>query len=172
VSGGAGAGIATCASMVLVGWALGKVYGFFPNGSVGGIEREDYDLQPVDRADGKMSAYVEEIYLNAGLAVADDRYISRVHSIDVSALSADLSSGADLIDLSIEATHRLHSLENCMPVWYMPKQIHSWLHRQANKQRDGGIEIENIAGTPVVFLQGIPCRALDAMTLTETSLNT
>lgn len=97
ISGG-GAG-ADNTSIWMITWDRKASHLLYPRGTKAGIIREDMGKQRVLDANGKhYYEYEENFKWHMGLSVRDWRYVVRIPNIDVSDLSIDASTGADLIE--------------------------------------------------------------------------
>lgn len=183
IDGGAASGQTDCCSMLLVGWGENTAHGIYPKGTMGGLQRTDFGRDAITMAtsidgsasgeSGYMEAFREKFCWHVGLTIEDWRYVARVHSIDVGDTIAGSGNNADVLDLAIDAYHRIPNMDACRPVWYVPRQVGIFLHKQAvAKQHSAGpVSIETVNGRPVTHLNGIPVRITDQMLLSETSLN-
>lgn len=183
IDGGAANGQTDCCSMLLVGWGPNTCHGIYPKGTMAGLQRTDFGEDLITLAtsvdggasgeSGYMQAYREKFCLHQGLTIEDWRYVVRVHSIDVGDTVAGSGNNADVLDLAIDAYHRIPNMDACSPVWYVPRQVGVFLHKQAvaKQHAAGPVSIETVNGRPVTMLNGIPVRITDQMLLSETSLN-
>lgn len=157
-------------SIWLVAWSPETVSGIFPKGSMAGLEHDDYGEQTIHVTAGvagsRMRALQERWVWNAGIQLADWRFVVRIANIDMSNLTAGI--GADLVDLMENA---LEILPNGMgkPVFYMNRTIARLLRRQerGDVSAGGGITFENVAGKRVYDFGGVPVRRVDALLTTE-----
>jgi len=160
------------ASIYLVGWGDRMVTGIFPKGSKAGIEHNDRGKILIQNAGGTtgnfMDAYVDSWSWNAGLAVIDWRYCVRIPNIDISNLVAQ-SSAADLPVLMIKAMHRIPSLKNCKPVFYMNRTCFQMLDIEcrAAVSTGGQLSYDVVDGKRMTSFRGIPIKVCDALTETE-----
>lgn len=159
-------------SIYLIGWGPRSVYGFFPKGSRAGLVREDLGIQDAfDASNNRFRAYMEHFQWKCGVAVADWRYVVRIANIDVTQLTKNAASGADLIDLMTQALTTIHSLTGVRPVFYANRTVLGVLRRQAvNKVSAGTLRIDEIAGKRVVMFGEAPVRQTDAILNTEAAL--
>lgn len=155
-------------SILLIGWGPDSVYGIYPRGSQQGMETIDMGLQLINdgqAAERQFVGYVTNFKWHLGLAVQDWRYIVRIANIDTGALA-----GTDdtIIPLMIEAAHQLESREGVRPVFYVNRQVNTFLHLQArNATKNSTLSTDMIDGRPITSLMGIPIRMTDALTSTE-----
>jgi len=161
-------GSADCASIWLVNWAEDKVHGIVPKGSKVGLQVKDLGEQTHTHADGSMlQVYRTHYRWDAGLTVRDWRYIVRIANIDVTDLTKDAQSGADLVDLMTDAVERIHNLKGGRPAFYTNRRIRSFLRRQIKNAKNINLTLEQVAGKPVVMFDGVPVRMSDSLLLTE-----
>lgn len=176
VGGGAGS---DNASIWLIVWGPSTVHGIVPKGSKAGIQVMDKGVQTVTDASGvgagRMEAYVTHYRWDAGLTVRDWRYIVRIPNIDKSLLtrvytSGAFSTGANLPDLMFQAMRRIPNLSAGRPVWYMSRDIATWVARQTAAMTQGStLTQEAVSGTNtfVERFHGIPMRRVDALAADE-----
>jgi len=159
-------------SIWLVVWGPNTVHGIYPKGSTAGIQITDKGQVTIEdiggNNGGRMEAYRSHYRWDLGLTVRDWRYIVRIPNIEKSALTKNAGSGADLIDLMVQATEQIPSLGMGRPVFYMPRNIRSFLRRQiTSKVAASTLSLEDVAGKKVVMFDGIPVRRVDALAANE-----
>lgn len=171
ILGGSLSGQTDNASIWLVVWGETTVHGIIPKGSVAGMQVEDKGQVTIENADGnggRMEAYRTHYRLDAGLTVRDWRYVVRIPNIDKSLLAGDLSTGADIADLMIQAVERIPNLNAGRPVFYVPRVVRTTFRRQIIKKvANSTLSMEDIAGRQVVMFDGIPVRRVDALSADE-----
>lgn len=157
-------------SIWLIGWSESTVWGGYPKGSKAGIEFNS-GSEPTwafDASGNRFKAYVDDYKWHNGLVVKDWRYIVRIANIDVTTLTKNAASGADLLDLISQAAERIHSTTGVTPRFYGNRTIASWLRRQiTNKVANSTLGTGEVAGKKVVMLADIPFRRVDAILNTE-----
>lgn len=161
-------------SIWLIGWSERTVHGIFPKGSQAGVQMHDkgqVTIEDVDGNGGRMEAYRSHYRWDNGLTVRDWRYIVRIANIDVSDLSADMSTGADLFDLMAQALERIYSLQGVRPVFYCNRTIRSMLRRQALNQTNVRYGLEQVAGRMVAYVDEVPVRRVDQILDTEATVS-
>jgi len=165
---GAGAGLDN-ASIWLIVWGPNTAHSIFPKGSAAGLQSRDLGEQTlVDAAGGRYQGYRTHYKWDLGFTLRDWRYAARICNIDVSDLTKNAASGADLIDLMTQAIEVIPNLGMGRPVFYMPRKIRSFLRRQiTNKVAASTLTMETVSGKQVVSFDGIPCRRTDGLLLTE-----
>lgn len=157
------------ASIWLVVWGPNTVHGIYPKGSFAGLQSRDLGEHTLtDSAGGRYQGYRTHYKWDLGLTLRDWRYVVRVANIDVSDLTKNASAGADLIDLLTQAAEIPPNLGMGRPVFYMPRKLRSFLRRQiTNKVANSTLTMDDVAGKKVVAFDGIPCRRVDSLLLTE-----
>jgi hypothetical protein len=169
-------GAGTCnASIWLVVWSPNTVFGMYPKGSQAGLAITDkgvVTIENVDGVGGRMEAYRTHYRWDCGMCVRDWRYIIRLQ-VDVSALTKDAASGADLIDMMTEALELLPEggLSMGRPAFYMNRTLRSFLRRQVvNKVASSTLTVDNVAGKKVLYFDEVPVRRSDALHYSETEV--
>jgi hypothetical protein len=157
------------ASIWLITWGPNTCHTIYPKGSQAGLQSRDLGEHTLlDSAGGRYQGYRTHYKWDIGLTLRDWRYVVRIANIDVSDLTKNASSGADLIDLMTQAIELIPNVGMGRPAFYMPRRIRSFLRRQiANKVAASTLTMEDVAGKKVVTFDGIPCRRTDALLLTE-----
>ena len=169
LAGGSGA---DNASILLIGH--GPVHAWYPKGSTGGLEMEDFGRQTrqvtIDSVTKEMVVWVKHFRWSFGLAIRDWRYIVRIANIDVSDLAG--GSPADLILLMQQAIELIPDHRNCRPAFYTTRTVKFWLNRQyyTGVKAGGGITFDNVAGRRMMLFQEIPVNTLDEMSEAEAAV--
>lgn len=158
-------------SIWLVGWGSNSCHGIIPQGSSAGLQITDkgqVTIENLNSDGGRMEAYRTHYRWDVGLSVRDWRYIVRIPNIDVSLLSKNAGTGADVIDLMSQALELIPSLSMCRPVFYMNRTVRSVLRRQiANKVASSTLTMDMVAGKPVLSFDGIPVKRCDSILNSE-----
>jgi hypothetical protein len=160
-------------SIWLVVWGENSCHGIYPKGSKAGLQVTDkgqQTIENVDGAGGRMEAYRTHFRQDAGLSVRDWRYVVRIANIDVSDLTKDAATGADLLDLIARAMEQVPSLTNGRPAIYCNRTIKSFLRRQQKNSKNVQISMADVAGRRVMMLDEIPVRRVDAIVNTEAAV--
>jgi hypothetical protein len=157
------------ASIWLVNWADDKVHGIIPKESKAGLQHKDLGEQTHTNADGSMyQVYRSHYRQDAGLTVRDWRFIVRIANIDVSDLTKDAATGADLVDLMTQAVELIKNLKGGRPAFYCNRRIRSVLRRQIKNAKNMNLSLETVAGRKVVtFDETVPVKISDSLLLTE-----
>lgn len=168
-------------SILLVNWGERSVFGVYPKGTQTGLKRTDrsagnkeVQIQALDvnGAQGSFYGYEEQFEIDHGLVVKDFRQASRIANLDVSDLVA--GTGADLIDLMISASYKIHNPANGNGVWYVNRTIEAHLHKQSLTQvgAGAGLTYDNFQGKKILMFLGMPVRRSDALLSTENQVTT
>jgi hypothetical protein len=167
---GAGAG-ADNTSIWLVVWGPNTVHGIYPKGSKAGFQMENkgqVTTENIDGSNGRAEIYRTHYRWDCGLTVRDWRYVVRIANIDVSDMTKNAASGADLIDLLTQALEMVQDLNAGRPAIYCARTVKSFLRRQiANKVASGTLTMDTVMGRHVMTFDGVPVRRCDGITLTE-----
>lgn len=157
------------ASIWLVVWGPNTCHSIYPKGSAAGLQSRDLGEDTLlDAVGGRYQGYRTHYKWDLGFTLRDWRYVVRVANIDVSDLTKNAASGADLIDRMTEALELIPNIGMGRPCFYMPRRLRSFLRRQiANKVAASTLTMETVAGKKVVTFDGVPCRRTDALLLTE-----
>lgn len=157
------------ASIWLINWSQNTCHTIYPKGSPAGLQSRDLGEDTLlDAAGGRYQGYRTHYKWDIGLTLRDWRYVVRIANIDVSDLTKNAASGADLIDLMTQALELVPNVGMGRPAFYLPRKLRSFLRRQiANKVAASTLTMETVAGKKVVQFDGVPCRRTDALLLTE-----
>lgn len=160
-------------SIYLVVWGPNTVHGIVPKGSTAGLQMEDKGQVTIENADGsggRMEAYRTHFRWDAGLTVRDWRAVVRIPNIDVSLLTKDASTGADLNDLMFQAIERIPSGIRAQgrPAFYACRDIWTYLRRQSSdKLKASTLSVDQIGGIFRTSFSGIPLRQADVLNVDE-----
>lgn len=157
-------------SIWLVVWGPRSVHGIFPQGSRAGFQHIDDGIQVVqDAASGIYKVYQSHFKWDIGLTVRDWRYIVRICNVDVSNLTKDAATGADLINLLVQAVELPPNL-NGVPALYCSRTIKSFLRRQITNKDNVNLSLDTVAGKKVLAFDGIPVRRTDQISEAEATI--
>lgn len=163
-------------SVWLVGWGAPGTSLIYPEGTTGGIQREDKGEQRT-LDDNGMPYFVKEEYFSqhVGVKVGDWRYNVRIANIDVSDL---LAGTVDVYAQLRKAYYRAHERRNTRiqnggmvqgvkPVLYANRDFLQALDAQATNDgaSDNFVRMtpDEIAGKEIPTYRGIPIRETDAL---------
>lgn len=163
-------------SIWFVGWGENTVHALYPSGTSAGIKRIPIGVETKTNADGSvLRVRREQLKWHIGLTVRDPRYVARVANIDVSDLSTDATTGANLFRRLVDAYWKLHArrVPNGQMAIYANPTILQFLDHQS---REAGSKLhlswqENGPNSePVLTFRGIPIRETDALLNTEAAV--
>ncbi len=163
-------------SIWMMVWGLRTVHLIYPKGAVAGIEHEDLGKRLVeDSAGRKYQAWVDQFKHKLGLAVRDWTYIVRLANIDVSDLTVDAATGANLIQKLVDAYWQLSQrrMNRGRAVIYANGTIMKYLHhqqRESNSQVELSIGEVMGEGQPVLKFMQMPVREMDAIMNAESAV--
>lgn len=167
------------ASMYLVVWGEETVFGLVPPGSVAGLQSRDLGEESVQDSNGNWYQAARSLFQwDAGMAVKDWRFVSRIANIDVSDWIGVTGTGAstaatNLLKLMMKAIFRIPNLNAGRAAFYCNRSIQEGLMIQAMEKSSnalGIVQAMNQFGQNVHELkfQGIPIRTVDALGIAET----
>lgn len=169
LGGGAGS---TNTSVWLIAWGANTIHGIYPKGSKAGVFTEDKGQQTVLDAQGGMyEAYRKHYKWDAGLVLRDWRYVVRIANIDVTALTKNAATGADLIDLMAQSLEQIQDLTKGKPVFYVNRIVKSFLRRQMMNKANVNLTLQDVAGKSVMMFDGVPVRRCDKLLSTEATIS-
>jgi hypothetical protein len=161
------------ASIWLIGFGEGKVFGIFPKGSKAGLVHKDLGLQLIQNTGGvsgaKSECYVDKFQWKAGIAVADWRYVVRICNIDVSDLTSE-TNAADMSKLMKRAEHRIPNQGKGVKLVYcMNRTLFEMLDIQRGEAvaAGGGITYKEVDGEQIPYFRSKPVLIVDQLLETE-----
>ena len=161
VGGGAGA---DNTSIWLVVWGDNTCHGIFPKGKITGLQHKDLgEVTLEDAAGGKYQGYRAHYKWDVGFTLRDWRYVVRIPNIDISDLTIDYTTGANIVDLMVQALETLPSLGLGTPVFYCNKTITSMLRRQISNRSNVNLTLDNVGGKSVLSFDGVPVKKCQAL---------
>lgn len=178
IDGGALAGQTDCTSIWMITWDKKASHLLYPKGSKAGIDRFDRGIQKAtDGAGDSFFVYQEDFRWHLGLSVRDWRYVVRIPNIDISELTLDASSGADLVERMTQAHYKHYGRRTKVgkTMLYANTTIVKFLDFQSRRNTNVNMFLtqgqsgEN--AEEVLMFRGVPIRETDAILSTETSLN-
>lgn len=159
-------------SIWLINWSPETCHLFYPKGSMAGFRQKDLGEETLsDSAGGYYQGYRTHYKWDVGLTLRDWRYVVRIANIDVSDLTFNAATGAQLVDLLIQALEQVKGLKG-RPVFYCNKTIRSFLRRQIVFSSDNvRLGMDEEYGKKVVTVDGIPVKKTDAILNTEATVS-
>ena len=164
-------GSAANTSIWLVSWGPNTLHSLYPKGSKAGFQHEDKGQVTLeDEAGGKFEGYRSHYSWDLGLTLRDWRYCVRICNIATGSLTKNAATGADLVDLMVQALELLPAENMGRTVFYCNRTIRSFLRRQIVNKSNVHLSLEEIAGKKVVAFDGVPVQKVDAMSNAETTV--
>lgn len=158
-------------SIWLVVWGPNTCHGIIPKGSIAGMKFTDKGQvtnENIDGNGGRAEIYRSHYRQDAGIVVRDWRYVVRICNIDKSALTKDAATGADIIDLMVQALELIPNMNAGRPAFYVSRTIRSFLRRQTtNAVSNSTLAMGEVAGKKVVMFSDVPVRRCDALSADE-----
>lgn len=159
-------------SVWLVVWGPNTVHGIYPKGSKAGLQHNDKGQVTLeDAAGGKYEGYRTHYKWDCGLTLRDWRYVVRIANIDVSDLTATAATGANLMDLMIQALEIVPNLSMGKPVFYCNRTVKSFLRRQMLNKSNVHLNMSEVAGKHVMGFDGVPVKKCDAILSNEAAVS-
>jgi len=160
-AGGTSSATDGLADILIVNWGDAQIHGIYPEGGVGGLVRTDRGEQDCyDKKGRRFRGVVTDYDWTLGLAVEDRRQVVRVGNIDIGALNAKATSGADLVDLLIDAVEMFPTTVGAGCAIYMNARLRTMLRKQIGRRENVNLQWETVAGRKVVTYDGIPVHKL------------
>ena len=177
-----GGGGSTNTSIWFVTWGGKGVNLIYPKGSAVGFQHRDLGEQTADMGSGKlMQVYRDHLKWDIGMTVGDWRCVSRIANIDVTTLTKNAASGADLLDLLIDGEEVLDTtslsvdktgkLVTGKTVMYVSRTVARFLRKQALNKTVNQLRVEEVAGRRVTMWGDIPVRRVDSLLETESTIS-
>jgi len=160
-------------SIWFITWGEDSCHLLYPEGSKAGLTRDDKGKETKENSDGTLyDVYREKFTQDVGLSVRDWRGVARVANIDVSDLTADAATGADLIDLMIDAYYQLDNPNQPggKTIGYCSKTIAKFLDKQTMNGTNVQLTYAEAHGRKVPAFRGIPIEMADAILETEAQI--
>ena len=159
-------------SIWLVTWGPRATFCIYPKGSQAGLQHTDKGQVTLgDNTNGYYEGYRSHYQWKTGLALKDWRFTVRIANIDISALNAAPSAGADIITNMISATYKMPTMNGGRSVWYCNKTIAEYLHHQARNKTNVNLSIDTVDGKPITMVNGMPVKRCDALLNTESTVS-
>lgn len=155
-------------SIWLINWGEMACFGFVPKGSPAGLQMEDLGKTTSETSDGLMEVYRTHFVWDYGLGLADWRYVARVANIDVSDLTDDASSGANLPILMKKAMRRTPRNQLMRPAFYMSGDMLGYVETQlAAAVKSSTLTVEDVGGVRTTMFAGVPIRQVEELDVDE-----
>ena len=173
-------------SVYFVTWGGKGCNLIYPKGSTAGFSHRDLGEQTKEDASGGtnklMQVYRDHMRWDIGMTLGDWRSCARLCNIDVGALTADAATGADLLDLMIDAEELIDTtatmgtnmdgeLVTGKTVVYVGRTVAKFLRKQALNKANVQLRVEEVAGKRVTMWGEYEIRRIDAITETEAAIS-
>jgi hypothetical protein len=173
-------------SIWLSGWGDRTGYGYFPKGSLAGLQFEDKGdvLFAYDASNLPYRAYTSWFEWKAGLFVEDWRYFVRICNIDTTSAGLAGANPYDIFAGLSKAVVRLPTMDRrasgitetdapdepapgIVPAIYVNRTGREYMDIQAIRDRNVLLGFKDYAGEPVTEFRQVPIRVNDVLTNTE-----
>jgi len=161
-------------SIWMITWDKSSCHMIYPRSYKGGIERKDRGLIPkLDTNNDTYMVFREEFAWHFGLSVRNWQYVARVANIDVSDLTINAATGANIINLMTEMyyKHKGRRTSKGKTYIYMNTGIVKYLDYQARLNVNQNLFLTfdrvGVNAKEVLHFRGIPIRESDAILNTE-----
>jgi hypothetical protein len=162
-------------SVWLITWGPKTCSLIYPKGSSAGLKAQDLGETTSVDSNGLMhQVYRTHFIWNLGLALMDYRYCIRICNIDVSDLSDDAASGADIIRQMVAAWFARPTMSYgnmAKTFWYCNSTVAEYLAVQAQNKSNVNLTVANPGGEPIVVFYGAPIRVCDNITSAEAAVS-
>lgn len=161
------------ASIWFVTWSDTACQLLYPRGSVVGLHHEDKGARTKDFVQGgknvKMEIYEDHFKWDIGLTDQDWRANARICNIDISDLTKDAATGADLLDLMIDADENIDRVAQAggKTVIYCSRTVAKFLRKQALNKSNVQLKVDEVAGKKVTMWGEYEVSRIDALLETE-----
>lgn len=154
----------------------------YPEGSAAGFVHNDLGARPRQNGNDTMMVYMDHNKWDTGLTLGDWRSCGRIANIDVSALTKDASSGADLIDLMIDLEESLDTsaavgidmqtgeLVRGNTVFYCSRTVAKFFRKQALSKSNNTVTFEKVMGRRVIMWGEHMIKRLDCISDAEAAI--
>lgn len=170
------------ASIIAVTWGPMGAQLIYPEGSVAGYSH--HDIGDTVRQDGNksMRVYMDHNKWDTGLTQGDWRSGGRICNIDVTALTKNAATGADLLDLLIDLEESLDTaaaigidmttgeLVRGKTVFYTSRTVAKFLRKQALAKTNNTLTVEKVAGRRTTMWGDYEVKRLDCMSDAEAAV--
>ena len=151
-------------SIWFVTWGNLHTHLIYPKGSVGGFQHEDKGQQTKQLPDGTLyEVYRAHDSWDVGLSVRDFRSTCRIANIALNNLA-----NIDLVDLLDEALGTIEEYNKTgKTIIYCNSKVRTALRKQARKQKNVNLTIDNYDGKKIVSFLDCPIKVCSSILSTE-----
>lgn len=160
-------------SVWFITWDRNAVHLIYPKGTAAGLKKTDGGrIHVSDEAGNRYWVYRDDFKWHIGITVRDWRYVVRICNIDISDLTQDAATGADLIELMTKAyyAHQGRRTSKGKTYIYAATVIVMFLDFQArNSQKNLFLTLSEQGpnAQEVLRFRGLPIRETDALLTSE-----
>lgn len=170
-------------SIIAITWGPRGSQLIYPEGSAAGYTHNDLGDQVRQKDDGSsMRVYMDHNKWDTALTLGDWRSGGRICNIDVSELTKNAATGADLLDLMIDLEESLDTsaavgidmmtgeLVRGKTVFYGSRTVAKFMRKQALNKANNTIRYEEVAGKRCVMWGDYEFKRLDAISDAEAAV--
>jgi hypothetical protein len=169
-------------SILAITWGPRGSQMIYPEGSAAGYTHKDLDEQVRQNGNSSMMVYMDHNKWDTALTQGDWRSGGRIANIDVSALTKDAASGADLLDLMIDLEESLDTsaaigidmtsgeLVRGKTVFYVSRTVAKFFRKQALSKSNNTLRYEEVAGKRCTMWGDYEVKRLDAISDAEAAV--
>lgn len=171
VLSGGGSSNLTSVWVIALGGMFPGMHGIYRPSTQAGIKMTNKDVQTISIGDGSYAErYVTHLRFSAGITVPDWRNCVRIANIDYTALTKNAASGADLVDLIMQALELLgNGAEDVVILGN--RTISSFLRRQMrNTLANSTLNYDTVAGKKVMTVGDTPFYRCDSLLNSESAV--
>ena len=167
------------ASIWMITWDKSASHLLYPKNHQIGLKRfvPEGTQYETDGSGNKYSVYREEFTWHYGLTVRNWQYVARIANIDISDLTIDAASGANLVNLMTEMyyAHKGRRLSMGKTMIYMNTNLVKFLDYQARLQTGINLFLTfkemGVNAKEVLHFRGVPIRESDALLDSEVQVS-
>lgn len=154
-------------SIWLIGHSTKSCHLFYPQGTVGGLQKSELEEDTVeDAAGGKYKVKQQFFYWDVGLCVKDFRFCGRISNIESDKMFG-AAVGIDYLELVRRLLIRVKA-SGVRQSLYMDRMVFEMLNVVAGrKTQANAIKTEDLFGRRVDTIYGVPVRICDALEVNE-----
>lgn len=169
-------------SIYAITWGPRGAQMIYPEGSAAGYSHNDLGEQMRQDGNKSMMTYADHNKWDTALTLGDWRSGGRIANIDVSALTKDASSGADLLDHMIDLEESIDTsaavgidmksgeLVKGKTCFYVGRTVAKFMRKQALTKANNTIRFEEVAGRRVTMWGDYEVKRLDCISDAEAAV--
>ncbi len=169
-------------SIYAITWGPRGAQMIYPEGSAAGYMHDDMGVQIRQEGSNSMKVYQDHNKWDTALTLGDWRSGGRIANIDVSNLTKDAATGADLLDLMIDLEESIDTtaalgidmvtgdLVQGKTCFYVGRTVAKFMRKQALTKANNTIRFEEVAGRRVIMWGDYEVKRLDCISDAETAI--